>query len=298
MTMILGIDIGNYATKDNFGNNFKSKVSCIPDTLGNKYCITLAGENYYLGTGEFDTEYRKINKKSYLKLLYGIMSLSSKEEVNDIDLALGLPIGQYHKDKESLRKLIIENQYMSGCFNNKKKTFIISNVTVCLEGLAAVPKNFEGIIIDIGGRTTDAGVIYYEHSDRKVESALSLPVGTLNLYSDFIKTINNIHGLDLKLKDSERIIRKGLEIEGKVVDLRNEMNIFREYLDDLVSNLNIQYSLKTNKVACTGGGSIVFKSALKKRIPHIILSNNPRFDNVIGFYRKGVELWDENTSKL
>lgn len=289
--MILGVDIGNYATKDNMGNKFESKVSNIPDVLGDKYEIELDGETYYLGRGEFDTEYRKVNKGSYFKLLYGSLCLGSNESQNNIKLVVGLPLSQFKNDKDLLRKKILNKCILDGLFNNQRKTFIISDCRVYLEGLAAMPLSYEGVFVDIGGRTTDAGITYMEGGRRKVENAYSLPIGSINLYSDFIKLINCNHGLDIKINRAERIIKNGLLIDGYRVDIAKEMIIFKEYLDNLVSDLNVQYSLKTNHVAFTGGGSLLLNKSIKRRIPYAIMADNAEFGNAIGFYNYGRSIW-------
>ncbi|HEY8804806.1 MAG TPA: hypothetical protein VIM42_06820 [Clostridium sp.] len=46
-----------------------------------------------------------------------------------------------------------------------------------------VGSEFNGIIVDIGGRTTDIALL----ENRKAKKPYSLPIGTLNLYWDFIK---------------------------------------------------------------------------------------------------------------
>lgn len=289
--MIKGIDIGNFATKDNLGYSFESKVSFIPNSLGNKYTLELNGERFFLGEGEFDTEYRKVKKKSYLKLLYGILCLSSSQEENEIDLVLGLPLGQYKYDYQKLELLVRDNCYLDGYFNTKRRVFIIRNCEIYLEGLAAVQNDYQGIVVDIGGKTTDACYVHIKDGVRKVENALSLPTGTLNLYSDLINLINANHGLDLRLKDTENLIKNGLLIDGLNVDISKEMIIFKEYLDNLISNLNIQYSLRTNKVAFTGGGSLLLRKSIMRRVNHAIISSSANFDIARGFYKKGVELW-------
>ena len=104
--MILGIDVGNYNTTSSEGVIFESKVSSINRELrANK--IVLEGEEYFVGQGSFDTQYRKAEKETYIKLLYAAMCKSTDEE--HIELALGLPLSQYKTDKEALRKLIKEN---------------------------------------------------------------------------------------------------------------------------------------------------------------------------------------------
>lgn len=296
--MILGVDIGNYATKDNNLNIFDSKVSYIPDALGDKNCFELDGETFYLGKGELDTTFRKIEKKNYFKLLYGILCISTNQSENTINLVVGLPLSQYKNDCHALREMILNKYILDGTFNNSRKTFIINDCRVYMEGLAAMPLNYEGIFVDIGGRTTDAGYTYIENRKRKVDNPYSLPVGSINLYSDFIKVLNFKYGLDLKVRRAEDIITKGLFIEDKKIDLTNEMNIFKNYLDSLVSDLNVQYSLKTNHITFTGGGSLLFNKSIQRRIKHAKFSDSAVFGNANGFYQYGRSVWSEDSCKF
>lgn len=290
--MIKEADLGNYSSKDSFGNIFESKVSSIPSTLADKYVLELDGETYYLGKGEFDTEYRKIYKKSYFQLLYGLLCMSSKEVTNEIKLVVGLPLSQFKNDKDLLREMILSKYILSGTFNRYERNFVITDCEVYLEGIASVPIDYEGVFVDVGGRTTDAGITYMENGKRKVENPYSLPKGTINLYSDFIKLINVNHGLDLNTNKAKRVISNGLYIKNKRVDISREMKIFKEYLDGLISDLNVQYSLNTNAVTFTGGGSLDLSKSIKRRVEHAVILEDSLFSNAYGFRKFGRSVWE------
>ena len=290
--MIKEADLGNYSSKDSFGNIFESKVSSIPSTLSDKYVLELDGETYYLGKGEFDTEYRKIYKKSYFQLLYGLLCMSSKEVTNEIKLVVGLPLSQFKNDKDLLREMILSKYILSGTFNGCERNFVITDCEVYLEGIASVPIDYEGVFVDVGGRTTDAGITYMENGKRKVENPYSLPKGTINLYSDFIKLINVNHGLDLNTNKAKRVISNGLYIKNKRVDISKEMKIFKEYLDGLISDLNVQYSLNTNAVTFTGGGSLDLSKSIKRRVEHAVILEDSLFSNAYGFREFGRSVWE------
>lgn len=290
--MIKEADIGNSTTKDSIGNIFDSKVSIIPNALGDKHFFELDGERYFVGKGEFDTEYRKVYKKSYFKLLYALLCMSSNDLTNEINLVVGLPLSQYSKDRENLKEIILNKYILSGQYDECEKNFIINDCEVYLEGVASLPSDYEGVFIDIGGRTTDAGIIYIENGKRKITNAYSQAKGMINLYSDFIKVINFKYGLDLNINDANRIIQKGLKIKNKSIDISNELNIFKEFLDGLVSDLNVQYSLDTNRVTFTGGGSLTLATSIKNRIEHAEVLLDGVFSNAKGFNKYGRSIWN------
>lgn len=289
MGVIRGIDIGNFATKDNLGNSFESRVSSVGNIIGNKYEIVLNDELYYLGEGSFDTEYRKIKKETYLKLLFGILAMGSRE--TEVKLVLGLPLSQYKADRSKLIELIMANPFLLGSINGKEVNYIITDVEVYPEGIAAISSDYEGVVVDIGGRTTDCCLTYMENGRRKIENPISLPVGTLKLYSKLIDYINSRYCLDLEINNARRIIKNGLIIEGKKENTDFIINVFKDYLEDLIRRLNVAYSINSNNIYFTGGGSLELKRPIIKRINHAIISNNAVFANAKGFYEVGCKLW-------
>lgn len=287
--MIKGIDIGNFATKDEKGYTFESKVSSIGNILGSAYNLELNGETYVVGEGNFDTEYRKVDKQSYIKLLYAILAISTGYK--EIELILGLPLSQYRQDKEKLKERVRENFHLKGKLNGQHREYIITDVEVYPAGIASLDSNYEGIIVDIGGLTTDCCVVTNVNNRRKIESPLSLSEGTLNLYSNFINDINGRFSLDLKVKDVDRIIYNGLVINGEKKNIGFAINIFKEYLENLIRELNLQYSVKTNNIIFTGGGSLLLNKAIKNRLSYAVIQDDPVFSNAKGFYREGCKLW-------
>ncbi|MBQ3420927.1 MAG: ParM/StbA family protein [Romboutsia sp.] len=290
--MIKGIDIGNSITKDEKGYSFASKVTSIENILGSRYKLTLNDETYYASEGEYDTTYRKVEKDNYIKLLFAILSISGS--LKNVQLMLGLPLSQYKKDRKILINKVQENFLMQGSLNGINKTFIIEDVEVYPEGVASLPNDYEGVLVDIGGLTTDCCMVTRVNGRLKIESPISLPIGTLNLFSDFINLINNKFGLDLKDKDSERIIKNGLMIRGKIQNIQFAINIFKEYLENLIRQLNLQYSLKTNKIVFTGGGSLLLRKPIEKRISYATILSNALFSNAEGFYKEGCRLWQQD----
>lgn len=287
--MILGIDVGNFATKTSTGCIFESKVAKVGNILSNDITLEMNREVYYLGEGNFDTGYRKAYKDSYLQLFFGAAALSSEDLENQV--VVGLPLSQYKQDKEILKKIILDNRYQQITINHTKKILIITDAEVYPEGLGAVPKEFEGIVIDIGGRTTDIALLVKGNSVKKVENPISLPQGTLNLESDFIKTINSKYSLDLKIKDAKRILKNGLKIYGEEVDINFAIEIYKQYVEDLINKVQLEYSLKTYDVALVGGGSRLLYTPLKRRLPNSFLVENSVFANANAFRKVGENLW-------
>lgn len=289
---ILGIDVGNATTVTSSGILFESKIT--NSTTFNSYdTIFINNKMYTLGEGEFDTTYRKIDKKSYEILLYGAIALGSKTVHNNI--ILGLPLSQYKEDKNQLINRIISNNEKYILLNGEEKHIIIDDIDVFPEGIVTVDDNFEGIIVDIGGRTTDAAMIINDRGKRKIINPISLPIGIINLYMDFINELNNRFGLDLFLRDAERIIKNGLILDGRYTEITKELSIFNEFIDTLIGRLQIEYSLRSNIISLTGGGSKLLHKVIKDRLGECVsLQENSIIANARAYYELGCTIWQNH----
>lgn len=285
--MILGVDIGSFATKTSKMIQFNSRVSSTGNILGNDYTFELNGETYFIEEGEHDTEYRKIKRTNYIKLLFAALVLSKVDQ--DVELVLGLPISQFNSDKENLIQMIEDHKFLRGYVNGKRHEFFIKKVLVYPEGIGAAGNNYNGIIVDIGGRTTDVCLIRKENGKRKIHKPESLPLGTIELYGNFIGAINSRYGLDLKFEDTERILREGLKINGKTVDINFAKETFYNYMDSIIQKLKVDYSLSTNDIFFTGGGSMLLETMIYKKIPHALVSKDGIFGNAKAYEKFGEE---------
>lgn len=288
--MIIGIDIGNSFIKSSEGVSFESKITKIKPF---SKCNELKTDDctVYLGVGNRDTDYRKIEKNNYINFLYGAIAMSTKDIRNKI--VVGLPISQYQEDKNELINMILSNNKKNIEFNGINRTVIIEDVEVAPEGVVAVNNNFNGIVVDIGGRTTDTCIVTTENGRRKIEKPLTQSTGILNLSNEFITLINSKFGLDLKESDANRIIESGLKIYGKEQNINFAINVFKEYVENLINLLQVEYSLKTYDIALVGGGSALLYKPLKKRLPNAKLLDNFFFANANGYKKVGRGVWGE-----
>lgn len=287
--MIIGVDIGNFNTKISNGIIFESKVSKVGSLLGSKYNCVLDNQEYKLGEGNFDTEFRKINKENYFKLLFGALTLSNAD--SEVELILGLPISQYKSDREELIEKVKEHYHMQGNLNNRRYDFYITNVEVYPEGIASVEDTFKGIVVDIGGRTTDCTLLNIKNNKRIIEHPISIPLGTLNLYSDFINVINGQYSLDLKVDDTERLLKDGLKIKGERKDIKFAKDIFFDFVKELISKLRVEYSLDTYDISFVGGGSLLLEGIIRTLLPYADVKIDGLMSNAKGFKKYGESLW-------
>ena len=284
--MIIGLDLGNYSTKTSEGINFLSKVSKVSNILNNSITLQTPNGTYYIEEGDFDTEYRKVNKQYIKETFLAAIALSSNDINNQ--LIVGLPLSQYKEDKDKLKQILLSDRIQTISLNNKERKLILEDIEVYPEGAGAlIGKDFTGVICDIGGLTTDVAIL----ENNKIKKPYSLSTGTLNLYSDFIKIINSKYSLNLKSEDANRILKNGLKIYGEQKDISSAMEVFKIYVENIVRELQVSYSIKTLDIMLIGGGSELLFKAFKNRIPQAQLISNSIFANSNGFKTIGKKLW-------
>ena len=289
---ILGVDVGNATTVTNTGVIIDSKTSKIkPITSCNK--LELDNEVVYVGEGEYDTTYRKLEKDTYLQLLYTAIALSTKSRTVSNQIVLGLPLSQYNEDREALIQKVLSNNDKWININDTERHIIIDDVEVFPEGVFTVDDEYQGIVIDIGGRTTDCALIEVVRGKKKILDPISIPTGTINLYDKFIDSLNMELGLDLKLRDAERILESGLILDGTKVNIDFAKRFIEEYSENLYRQLQLKYSLKTNIVTLTGGGADLVYNHLESKLGQGLIKQRDSIKaNAKNFYELGVSIFE------
>ena len=289
---ILGVDVGNATTVTSTGIILDSKTSKIkPITSCNK--LEMDNEVVYIGEGEYDTTYRKLDKDTYLQLLYTAIALSTKSRTVSNQIVLGLPLSQYNEDREALIQKILSNNDKWININDTERHIIIDDVEVFPEGVFTVDDDYQGIVIDIGGRTTDCALIEVVRGKKKILDPISIPTGTINLYDKFIDSLNMELGLDLKLRDAERILESGLMLEGHKVNIDFAKRFIEEYSENLYRQLQLKYSLKTNIVTLTGGGADLVYNHLESKLGQGLIKQRDSIKaNAKNFHELGVSIFE------
>ena len=289
---ILGVDVGNATTVTNTGVIIDSKTSKIkPITSCNK--LELDNEVVYVGEGEYDTTYRKLEKDTYLQLLYTAIALSTKSRTVSNQIVLGLPLSQYNEDREALIQKVLSNNDKWININDTERHIIIDDVEVFPEGVFTVDDDYQGIVIDVGGRTTDCALIEVVRGKKKILDPISIPTGTINLYDKFIDSLNMELGLDLKLRDAERILESGLILDGTKVNIDFAKRFIEEYSENLYRQLQLKYSLKTNIVTLTGGGADLVYNHLELKLGQGLIKQRDSIKaNAKNFYELGVSIFE------
>ena len=291
--MILGVDLGNFSVKTSEKVCFLSKISEIDNFTGDNKII-FNGKTLFVGEGEFNTDWNKSRKDITIPLLFSAIYKSSNDNINKI--VVGLPINQYKSHKAELKELIENNK----CATINNRQLIIDEIEIAPEGAASyynlsqlnIQKigNNQLIIVDLGGLTTDITLFI----NNKIANVLTVPVGMLKIYQDVITYINTNYTQNLVLEDAEFIIKDGLILRGKKIDVSFISCILKRHFDSLYKELQLKFNVDKGYVYLTGGGSLLLQYAFKNRLNNVIVSDDCLFDNSIGFKRVGESLWQEN----
>lgn len=293
--MIIGVDIGNYSVKTSELISFISKFSEYPSfTEENK--IVIDGKVYYISAGEFSTEWDKSKKDNTIPLLYTALA---KNEDNYFKVVLGLPIGQYKKNKELLKSKIKENSFKHVIFGGKEKDILITDILIAPEGAATYynlsneQKEIIGrkqlLIVDIGGRSTDICLF----QNNKIVDVKTIAIGMLNVYQEIIDKVNEIYTQEFKLEDGEEILKDGLFLDGEYKDRSFIKPILVKNFNSIYKDLQLHFNPNKGYVLLTGGGSVIFKNAFENRLKNIMVDSNPIFSNAMGFCKLGLNVWRE-----
>lgn len=295
--MILGIDLGNFSVKTSEKIRFISKIS-ERETFDEKNTFSIEGVKYTVEDGEFVTDWNKSKKENTIPLLYYAIAKSTEDNLNQI--VLGLPIQQYKKEKENLKTLIENNKIKEVVIENKIRNIFITDVEIAPESAAAYynldleTKNKIGnkqlLIIDIGGRTSDICLF----KDRTIKEVKTVPVGMLNIYQEIIDYVNTEYTESFKLEDGEVILKEGLFLNGSYRDISFIKPILLNNFNSIWKEVQLKFNPGLGYVLLTGGGSLTLGKAFKNRIGNnLIISENPLFDNSLGFKKVGEKIWLE-----
>lgn len=295
--MILGVDLGNFSVKTSEKFSFISKIKeGVSFTERNNFILD--GINYSVGEGEFSTDWNKRKKQNLIPMLFYSIAKCSNEDINQV--VIGLPIQQYKKEKNSLKSIIESNRGKEIIIGGERRNILISDIEIAPEGAAAYYnlsleiKNKIGgrqlLIIDIGGRTTDVCIF----SNKSIVDVKTIPVGMLNIYQEIVDYINTEYVESFKLEDGEQILKEGLLINGLFKDNSFIRPILIKNFNSIWKEIQLKFNTSLGYILLTGGGSSVLKQAFKNRVGNnLLISDNPLFDNALGFKKVGETLWLE-----
>lgn len=286
--MIKGLDTGYMYTKDNNLNIFRSSYSEVNTSVTGAIKITIDGRTYYTGIGNTTVDVNKVH--SDVTKVCTLTNLAMSEE-SVFQLVMGLPIKQYQEYKDSFIETILSYNNCEVIFRDKQRQIMIKDVRIFPQGAAAYyalnPTDSDYIIVDIGGLTIDVAYIEQIKGQPCVRKADTWYKGMLTLFSDVIEQVNNRYETTLDTEYAEKVLTKGLTVNGEKQDLSFLTPALKNYFNPILNELRINYPSKTTPLYLCGGGANLLYPILKQSFVDCTLINNGQFSNAIGYYKIG-----------
>ena len=276
------VDLGNYNVKF-LGENkgmFSSKYSTRFNANGDIFeRIEIDGEVTYIGTGEFEREYNKIDKNYLPQLFYALSNATSQ---SDINLCLLLPVAQMTQKDKLISRL--QNNSFSFKINGEHRLININKVAVLAEGVVGFyglqDRDKDTLVIDIGGRTVNYAVFINGRPDKNFTEK----IGVFDLYT-IIKDYENAKGKNYIEEEIERLIKNGrIKVEPKV---------YLSFLKDILNRTKSRINITDYEVVFVGGGAILLKVYIEANTPGIVCEDSI-FANLNGAQKLCEVMWRGN----
>lgn len=276
------VDLGNYNVKF-LGENkgmFSSKYSTRFNANGDIFeRIEIDGEVTYIGTGEFEREYNKIDKNYLPQLFYALSNATSQ---SDINLCLLLPVAQMAQKDKLISRL--QNNSFSFKINGEHRLININKVAVLAEGVVGFyglqDRDKDTLVIDIGGRTVNYAVFINGRPDKNFTEK----IGVFDLYT-IIKDYENAKGKNYIEEEIERLIKNGrIKVEPKV---------YLSFLKDILNRTKSRINITDYEVVFVGGGASLLKVYIEANTPGIVCEDSI-FANLNGAQKLCEVMWRGN----
>ena len=309
---IEGIDLGYTYVKTASGIMFPSMVSTEERILKDSTELEMGGRKYFIGVGNVITELNKVDNQATKALLVTALALSSLD--CEFSVVTGLPISQYHAQKEAMKNLLLSITGEMITINGIKRYIAVKNAEVFPQSAGAFytleAKDLEPgmyMVIDWGGRTVDVSLWEItKEKKRKLNRYRTITEGSLSLCSKLTNILNAQYDLDLSVEDGEEIINNGyIEILGDIVSVEDAINkLMEEQLDRVFKDLHLDFPVKVSRHFLCGGGGVLYRDKYNRRVPCKLINDsilvkpngtrihNSQLANAIGFAVIGYNLWE------
>lgn len=214
-----------------------------------------------------------------------------KNEITDIQLAIGLPPAHYGAQYERFERYFLERDIIDFQLDNKPYSIYISK-TICFpQAYAAIMPIYQHIrqypkvvVLDIGGFTADYLLI--KNGEADLSTCDSLDNGVITLYNSIKSKVNADFDILLDESDIDSIL-KGTPTDYNACIIRIVQEQAQQFIYDLFGKLRERMiDLHAGKAVFVGGGSIL----LRKQIETSGKVGNPIFVDEISANTKGYAL--------
>ena len=328
MAIKVGIDIGNssikYCSEFGFGEipSWRARgqiTQIVADSAAQLSAIRYNGEDLILGEDAVlgtDFVWKTDEEKSDEINIPFILLALARMGITQADIVLGLPVSTASSRKKVEKIKETYSGVKEAVINGRSITYSL-RTNVMAEPLGTylslvLDEDFRYVktspyfhdqmaIVDIGYRTVDIVILERGKMAATRNSTMS---GMIRFFDKVRADLESEHG---KMRPNEEVrIHKNiighfgaaaLKINGEFVrpDFWKQAAQYKEQIArDITDEIKVVLSdIRPDRVLLTGGGALLLQSELLNHNRHFVLHKNPRFANVIGFYRAAKTMPDQ-----
>lgn len=281
MTLIIGIDNGNYNTKTLNTTFASGVVKYEADPFIPKDKIKYKGKYYVVGgeTGNLTKDKTSSNDHYILTLAAIAKEIEARKLTRTLDviLAVGLPLTLTGSQKKSFKEYLTQNQHLEYEMDGRKYNITIKDVMLFPQGYAAIAyRNLRNrassqIVVDVGGWTAD--VLLMKKGLPVPGRHRSLELGVMICIEETLEEIRVRKGLSMTETQIEEILLGNTNNVSKdIVEIVQAQA--KKYTVKLMSELSkARFDTKAVPTIFMGGGAVIIKPYLDKRANCLILED-------------------------
>lgn len=297
--MKFGIDLGNDFTKTSKLISFPSRIKNGHQEMNkDEIKVEYKGKKYTVGTGTPVLGNNRIYSEMYDICLLTAIAKSSKDDVIEAEIVVGLPPELYDSElKDNLKEKLLkfgQQEFIIWEDNTPIKKFIkINRAEVFAESsiIFQDPKKFRDqktVIIDIGGGTTD--ISQFNGLNRVDYTTTDL--GMLELFKNMKKKINSTYTAKFEEEDMPSLVNKSETIiRGDVKDISFIKDIIKDHVTQICNKAN-GFDIDSSELILIGGGAIPLYPYFKSVYNNITVFDNSQYANALTYESVGVMLWN------
>ncbi len=327
MERYIAIDAGKHSTKaamydtntkKTIKYSYRTKIGAgdfRDDSIeANTHVFEIDGQTYKIGNGArgdgalLETSKQSIEHK--LSILYAIAHFASDTEVDEINIAIGLPAKEWAnvEKREALKEYIFDkNEYTISIKEDSNspvvtKTFKIKHKYAYPESMGAlwqddspeVTKNSYFGVLDIGNLNLNATVWYGIELQQDVSITDELGASSIiqglsqELSAEFSRCDENYVSMLLSQSPERRFLRPN---NGDTTVMERSRDLISKYLLEHAGKIKRacdgrKWSLDYMTLVAIGGTSLIIQDELKEVFgDQLVVLKNPTFCNALGYLR-------------
>ena len=295
---ILGVDLGNYATKTSEGVILSSRIAAGHKELNKKDIkVEYKDKKYTVGAGRLELGAHRLNSKLYDLCLLTAISKSYPELQNiEVNIVVGLPPLQYESslkgeledrlNKLDTQKIIIDGKLISITIN---KALVFSESAIVF-GNPEQYRDTKTLVIDIGGGSTDMS----QFKGLELVKNTTTKFGMLSLSESMKQVFNSKENTSYNADDMEDLINKETEtIRGEKKDITYLNDVVADHVAEICNVINQNFDTESTDIILIGGGAKKLVKYFNKQYGNAKVADNNQLVNAKTYAAVGEMLWND-----